>query len=151
MKGQPRAGTVRDMIKYAICTTTKEYAPEYIGKNKVVGEFITTREEEALVFTSKEVAEAFIENLEDDYDFLEVIEVDVDTNEYFVISSRNGEEEVRYFGSDLEAAKESGRIEWNHLTPAEQKKCSVVIGCGEVEVDEYGDKYYNGYDVVHEF
>ena len=34
---------------------------------------------------------------------------------------------------------------------AEQKKCSVVIGYGEVEVDEYGDKYYDGYDVVHEF
>ena len=139
------------MIKYAICATTKEYAPEYIGKNKVAGEFITTREEEALVFNSKEVAEAFIENLEDDYDFLEVVEVDVDTNEYFVISSRNGEEEVRYFGSDLEAAKEAGRIEWNHLTPVEQKKYSVVIGYGEVEVDEYGDKYYDGYDVVHEF
>ena len=71
--------------------------------------------------------------------------------EYFVISSRGDDEEVKYFGSDLEAAREAGRIEWNHLTPAEQKKCSVVIGCGEVEVDEYGDKYYDGYDVVHEF
>lgn len=71
--------------------------------------------------------------------------------EFFVISSRKDDEVVQYFGSDLEAAKEAGRVEWEHLTSEEQNKYSVVIGCGEVEVDEYDDKYYIGYDVVHKF
>lgn len=60
--------------KFAINTIQKNYNPEYIA---VVGgeEVTTTNEERALIFNSEIDAKNYINNLEDDYNFLEVIEI----------------------------------------------------------------------------